>query len=171
MDPGSPPISRPENAWASRPLFRQSSKSLAKTCKSGSRKALLHLALESRPIVLSKFPEPAAPRCRLATHPLSDRQLSLKLIEQEDRARRIAEPVVPTTGRFYRASSATAPRLPDADQCRFAGTGQTWDLPVPAQRASAHARFFDHAGLSETLALTRPSMLPSAFATASAPRI
>ena len=29
-------ISRPENAWASRPLFRQSSKSLAKTCKSGS---------------------------------------------------------------------------------------------------------------------------------------
>jgi hypothetical protein len=26
----------------------QSSKSLAKTCKSGSRKALLHLALESR---------------------------------------------------------------------------------------------------------------------------
>src|SRR4249920_2192679 len=44
----SPPISRPENAWASRPLFRQSSKSLAKTCKSGSRKALLHLAPESR---------------------------------------------------------------------------------------------------------------------------
>src|SRR3984893_16531262 len=44
----SPPISRPENAWASRLLFRQSSKSLAKTCKSGSRKALLHLALESR---------------------------------------------------------------------------------------------------------------------------
>ena len=30
-------------------LFRQSSKTLAKTCKSGSRKALLHLALESRP--------------------------------------------------------------------------------------------------------------------------
>src|SRR5580700_652202 len=32
----SPPISRPENAWASRPLSRRSSKSLAKTCKSGS---------------------------------------------------------------------------------------------------------------------------------------
>src|ERR1700722_20975578 len=30
----SPPISRPENAWASRPLSRRSSKSLAKTCKS-----------------------------------------------------------------------------------------------------------------------------------------
>ena len=44
----SPPISRPENALASRLLFRQSSKTLAKTCKSGSRKALLHLALESR---------------------------------------------------------------------------------------------------------------------------
>ena len=36
----SPPISRPPNAWASKLLFRQSSKSLAKTCKSGSRKAL-----------------------------------------------------------------------------------------------------------------------------------
>src|SRR5262249_37077517 len=24
--------------------------------------------------------------------------------------------------------------------------GQTWDLPVPVQGASAHARFFDHAG-------------------------
>src|SRR5580693_2901718 len=44
----SPPISRPENALASRLLFRQFSKSLAKTCKSGSCKALLHLALESR---------------------------------------------------------------------------------------------------------------------------
>ena len=41
-------LTHPENAWASRLLFRQSSKSLAKTCKSGSRKALLHLALESR---------------------------------------------------------------------------------------------------------------------------
>jgi hypothetical protein len=29
-----PPISGPENAWASRPLSRRSSKSLAKTCKS-----------------------------------------------------------------------------------------------------------------------------------------
>src|ERR1700758_5638747 len=43
----SPPISRPENAWASRPLSRRSSKSLAKTCKSGSL-SLLHLDLESR---------------------------------------------------------------------------------------------------------------------------
>jgi hypothetical protein len=24
--------------------------------------------------------------------------------------------------------------------------GQTWDLPVPGQRASTHASFFDHAG-------------------------
>src|ERR1700751_6006968 len=44
----SPPISRPENAWASRPLSRRSSKSLAKTCKSGLL-SLLHLDLESRP--------------------------------------------------------------------------------------------------------------------------
>src|SRR5215475_8180682 len=50
----SPPISRPENALASRLLFRQFSKSLAKTCKSGSRNALLHLALESRPLLLDQ---------------------------------------------------------------------------------------------------------------------
>jgi hypothetical protein len=31
---------------------------------------------------------------------------------------------------------------------RFAAVGRTQDLPVPAQEASAHARFFDHAGLS-----------------------
>src|SRR5262249_43989236 len=40
--------------------------------------------------------------------------------------------------------------------------GQTWDLPVPVQGASAHARFFDHAGpfgpcdgASETCCLPR----------------
>src|SRR5262245_45696798 len=31
---------------------------------------------------------------------------------------------------------------------RFPATGRTWDLPVPVQRASTHARFFDHAGSS-----------------------
>src|SRR5260221_7013509 len=44
-----------------------------------------------------------------------------------------------------RASSATAPRLPDADR-RQLPNGRSRDLPVPAQRASAHTRFFDHAG-------------------------
>src|SRR6266567_3002385 len=44
-----------------------------------------------------------------------------------------------------RASSATAPRLPDADRRRLPN-GRSRDLPVPAQGASAHARFFDHAG-------------------------
>ena len=43
-------------------LFRQSSKSLAKTCKSGSRKALLHLALKSR----GRLPLPAKGRCALS---------------------------------------------------------------------------------------------------------
>src|SRR5580700_10241492 len=47
-----------------------------------------------------------------------------------------------------RASSATAPRLPDADRGGFAA-GQTRDLPVPVQRASTHARVSDHAGSSE----------------------
>ena len=31
---------------------------------------------------------------------------------------------------------------------RFLASGRTWDLPVPVQRASTHARFFDHAGSS-----------------------
>src|SRR6186997_2742182 len=56
----SPPISRPENALASRLLFRQFSKSLAKTCKSGSRKALLHLALESRGFGTDLLVEPVS---------------------------------------------------------------------------------------------------------------
>jgi len=39
-----------------------------------------------------------------------------------------------------RTSSATAPRLPDAGQCsKHAGAGRPWDLPVPEQRACAHA--------------------------------
>src|SRR6266566_3060829 len=46
-----------------------------------------------------------------------------------------------------RASSATAPRLPDADRRRLPN-GRSRDLPVPAQGASAHARIFDHAGSS-----------------------
>jgi hypothetical protein len=43
------------------------------------------------------------------------------------------------------ASSAIAPRLPDADH-PFGASGQTGDLPVPAQGASVHARVYDHAG-------------------------
>ena len=46
-----------------------------------------------------------------------------------------------------RASSATAPRLPDADQTAPA-CGRPRDLPVPAQGASAHARVSDRAGSS-----------------------
>src|SRR5206468_3927443 len=60
-----------------------------------------------------------------------------------------------------RASSATAPRLPDADRRRLPN-GRSRDLPVPVQGASAHARFFDHAGsfgpcdgASETCCLPR----------------
>jgi hypothetical protein len=43
------------------------------------------------------------------------------------------------------SSSATAPRLPDADQYGVEPTGQMRDLPVPAQRPSPHAMVFDHA--------------------------
>jgi len=47
----------------------------------------------------------------------------------------------------HRTSSATAPRLPDADRRRLPN-GRSRDLPVPAQGASAHARVSDHAGSS-----------------------
>jgi hypothetical protein len=51
-----------------------------------------------------------------------------------------------------RASSATASHLPDADR-RRPSAGRTRDLPVPVQRASAHARVFDHAGAAGTRAI------------------
>src|SRR6478609_5178120 len=52
-----------------------------------------------------------------------------------------------------------------------AGTaaGQTWDLPVPVQGASAHARFFDHAGPFGPCDGASENVLPSALETASAP--
>ena len=44
---------------------------------------------------------------------------------------------------------------------RFVAAGRTWDLPVPAQRASTHARFFDHAGPSgHSRSRARPYRLP-----------
>jgi hypothetical protein len=46
-------------------------------------------------------------------------------------------------------------------------SGQAGDLPVPIQRASAHARVFDHAE-SQALAKTRPAILPSTLSTVSA---
>jgi hypothetical protein len=59
-----------------------------------------------------------------------------------------------------RASSASTPRLPDADLGR-SPSGQTRDLPVPAQRASTHARVFDHAGLGgRSHSRARPCRLP-----------
>ena len=51
---------------------------------------------------------------------------------------------------WVRTSSASAPRLPDADQ-QYSSAGQTRDLPIPAHRASAHARVSDHAGLGRHL--------------------
>ena len=57
-----------------------------------------------------------------------------------------------------------------ADQLRLPA-GRTWDLPAPAQRASPYARFYDHAGLLRHSRFTNPNMLPSAFATASAPEL
>src|SRR3954468_7274063 len=51
-----------------------------------------------------------------------------------------------------RASSATASRLSDADR-RRPSAGRTRDLPVPVQRASAHARVLDHAGAAGARAI------------------
>ena len=45
-----------------------------------------------------------------------------------------------------------ASRLPDADR-RRPSAGRTRDLPVPVQRASAHARVFDHAGAAGARAI------------------
>jgi hypothetical protein len=54
-----------------------------------------------------------------------------------------------------RASSATAPCLPDADQTALA-CGRARDLPVPAHGASAHARVSDRAGSSSGSRSRRP---------------
>src|ERR1700730_10841046 len=60
-----------------------------------------------------------------------------------------------------RASSATAPRLPDADR-RLLPNGRSRDLPVPKQGACAHASVSDHAGSSERSRYrAHPCCLPS----------
>ena len=57
-----------------------------------------------------------------------------------------------------RPSSATAPRLPDADH---RASGRVGDLPVPAQGASVHARVSDHAGSTgHSRSRVRPYCLP-----------
>src|SRR5262249_156969 len=79
----SPPISRPENAWASRPLSRRSSKSLAKTCKSGSL-SLLHLDLESR-LVHNFAPNKVVDRDRSVREILGvGPSFDFKILAQED---------------------------------------------------------------------------------------
>ncbi len=47
--------------------------------------------------------------------------------------------------------------------------GRPWDLPVPVQEASAHARVCDHAGSSRRSRSARPCVWPSTFGTVSAP--
>jgi hypothetical protein len=47
--------------------------------------------------------------------------------------------------------------------------GRPWDLPVPVQEASAHARVCDHAGSSGRSHIARPCVWPSTFGTVSAP--
>ena len=53
----SPPTSRRENAWASRPLSKRSSKSLAKTCKSGSHNPRIQ-GVKAIPIVFTSGGDP-----------------------------------------------------------------------------------------------------------------
>src|SRR6266404_958795 len=47
--------------------------------------------------------------------------------------------------------------------------GRPWDLPVPVQEASAHARVCDHAGSARRSRSARPCVWPSTFGTVSAP--
>src|SRR5262245_38287824 len=77
----------------------------------------------------SPWPPPFAPPAPLRSGPLcsSASQLLWQSLTSRDRT-----------------SSATAPRLPDADRRRLPN-GRSRDLPVPAQGASAHARVSDHA--------------------------
>src|SRR5215831_15286016 len=80
----------------------------------------------------SPWPPPLAPPAPLRSGPLcsSASQLLWQSLTSRDRA-----------------SSATAPRLSEADR-RLLPNGRSRDLPVPAQGASAHARVSDHAGSS-----------------------
>ena len=66
------------------------------------------------------------------------------LLSQQQFCSQASQLLWPSLTSRVRASSATAPRLPDAGQPIT--TGQTRDLPVPVQGACAHARFCDHAG-------------------------
>ena len=68
-----------------------------------------------------------------------------------------------------RSSSATAPHLPDAIR-RPKRPGWARDLPVPEQKASAHARPPTAPGVG-TLALSRSAMSPSVGIKTSAPEI
>jgi hypothetical protein len=51
----------------------------------------------------------------------------------------------------------------------MSAAGRPWDLPVPVQEASAHARVCDHAGSSGRSQIARPCVWPSTFGTLSAP--
>jgi hypothetical protein len=51
----------------------------------------------------------------------------------------------------------------------MSAAGRPWDLPVPVQEASAHARVCDHAGSSGRSQIVRPCVWPSTFGTVSAP--
>src|SRR5450631_3515306 len=51
----------------------------------------------------------------------------------------------------------------------MSAASRPWDLPVPVQEASAHARVCDHAGSSGRSQMARPCVWPSTFGTVSAP--
>jgi len=65
------------------------------------------------------------------------------LLSQQQFCSQASQLLWPSLTSRVRASSATAPRLPDAGQPIT--TGQTRDLPVPVQGACTHARVSDHA--------------------------
>jgi hypothetical protein len=55
----------------------------------------------------------------------------------------LARPSLPS---FPALPEPPAPHLSDTGLGAYPRQGQTWDLPVPAQRASTHASVSDHAG-------------------------
>src|SRR5215469_2655654 len=83
----------------------------------------------------SPWPSPFAPQAPLQPWPLCS--LASLLLR--------AGPTSPS-----RSSSATASGLPDAVPATTGGDSDG-DLPVPGQKASAHARVYDDAGLVRVL--------------------
>jgi hypothetical protein len=112
------------------------------------------------PAPVSHFPGPAPGACFAGSHSPRPPHLAPPTPQP---AARLCSPATIAESDFPRPfiiGYGSSPSRCGPEQRTAAG--QTWDLPVPVQGASAHARFFDHAGpfgpcdgASETCCLPR----------------